>query len=763
MRVSDVNNEVLLKKLFVAKSTKEVQTILESLKEEYGDRLKFVPVGGVDSNTGIIEMGIDPGKGLVERLTNAIDAVLELEYYRHGGKPNCSSPREAATSWLGVPSKGLFQLSKQARFNLAQQVLLKIEESDNPSNVNVTIADKGIGIPSEKMSETILSLNRSNKLQKLYLLGVYGQGGSSTFAHCDYTLICSKSSAIEKGETQFTFTIVFYEDLPAEEYKQGRYVYVTVDGELFHSPEISNYEEYATIVKHYGYDLTAYKAKLGPSSMYGLLQRALFDPVLPIMFDDVIHDYRRVIKGARNAFYAPANEELAERGPNLVYSLPMYNISIADYGSIGLEYWVLEEANYDKIKGYVDDKRPILFTFNGQTHAELSGVLIRSNADLPFLRNRLVVHVDCNNLTRLARRELFASTREDIRKNEISKMIQEEIVKSLKSDDELRRINDDARKASIQNKNADSDKLFQKEVAKLLQVHFYNFNSTIGIGGIKTVEIPDNTIMSVPTTPSHTHNITKKIELRDPPTYVKILHQSPLEFYPGKRLYLRIETDANSTYHNTDDLRSSKFNVYVDGNGVKHSGSTPLCDGRMRVILDCDKNAEVGTEGDCTIELHRFGLQTLSDKILYKIVEEPIVNDSKKQVSIPVKKPIPVSGFEDPNWDRNGWPHDANKVATSSVMNEGELVVFYSTVFPPYKQQLDKILKTKPALGSAFVNQYEILVSLHSLLLEINKRDASELEDVEKWEQQERCRSAIMSCISAELYTKNIVVLPEIE
>lgn len=755
-----MNNGALLKNFLGAKSTDEVHTILESLKEEYGDRLNFFPVGGVESNTGTIEIGVDPGKGLVERLTNAIDAVLELEYYRHGGKPDCSSPREAATSWLGIPSKGLFQLSKQTRFNLAQQVLLKIEEGDNSSNVNVTIADKGIGIPSEKIPETILSLGGSNKLQKLYLMGVYGQGGSSTFAHCDYTLICSKSNTIEKDKAQFSFTIVFYEDLNPEKYKQGRYVYVTIDGELFHSPEISDYEEYATIVKHYGYDLTAYKAKLGPSSMYGLLQRALFDPVLPIMFDDVIRDYRRVIKGARNAFYAPANEELAERGPKLVYSLPMYNISIADYGSIGLEYWVLEE--YDKIKGYVDDKRPILFTFNGQTHAELSGVLIRSNADLPFLRNRLVVHVDCNNLTRLAKRDLFASTREDIRKNEISKMIQEEIVKSLKSDDELKRINDEAKKASIQNKAVDSGRI-QKEVAKLLQLHYYNFNSTLGIGGIKTVEIPDRIAVSVPTTPSHTHNITRKIELHDPPTYVKILHQSPLELYPEKRLYLRIETDANSTYHNADDLRSSKFNIYIDGEGLRHSGTTPLSDGRLRVILDCDKNAEVGTEGDCTIELHRFGLPTLSDKISYKIIEKPLVKDSKKQVSVPVIKPVPVSGFEDPNWGRNGWPYDVNKVASSSVMDEGELDVFYSTVFPPYKQQLDSILKNKPALGPAFINQYEILVSLHSVLLENNKKDAADLEDIEKWEQQERCRFAVMSSISSEQYTRGLVILPEIE
>ena len=38
------------------------------------------------------------------------------------------------------------------------------------------------------MKDTILSLNESNKIQKHYLAGTYGQGGSSTFA---FSSMCS--------------------------------------------------------------------------------------------------------------------------------------------------------------------------------------------------------------------------------------------------------------------------------------------------------------------------------------------------------------------------------------------------------------------------------------------------------------------------------------------------------------------------------------------------------------------------------------------
>ncbi len=185
-----------------------------------------------------------------------------------------------------------------------------------------------------------------------------------------------------------------------------------------------------------------------------------------------------------------------------------------------------------------------------------------------------MVHVDCNNLSPLAKRNLFSSTREDIRKNQISKIILEEIVKSLKSDDELRLLNEEAKNITIHRKDENTERVIQKEVAKLL--HFYDFNATISGGGTKTVEIPKEITTVVPSAASHTHLLTKKIELHDPPTYLKILNKSPVEFCPEQRRYMRIETDAMSSYHNAEDMRSSKFNIVINGQGLVLSGTTPL-------------------------------------------------------------------------------------------------------------------------------------------------------------------------------------------
>ena len=130
------------------------------------------------------------------------------------------------------------------------------------------------------------------------------------------------------------------------------------------------------------------------------------------------------------------HDEVDEPGPTLRHSVPQYSITLGEFGTIGLEYWVLEEnlseKKYDPIKAYVDNKKPILFTLNGQTHAEFPVSLIKTDAELPFLKNRLIVHVDCNRSEwQRAKRNLFSSNREDIRKNDLSIRILNEIVRLL--------------------------------------------------------------------------------------------------------------------------------------------------------------------------------------------------------------------------------------------------------------------------------------------------------------------------------------------
>lgn len=743
----------------------EIESIIADIEQEYGERITYKHIGPRDNNFGQINIGIDPGKSIVERLTNAIDANLEREFELHKGLPVCDNPRDAAMSWLDIPVKGSYLLTAARRRELAKSIKLVVEKGEDKAHVNILIIDEGIGVKCSDLESTILDLGGGNKVEKPYLMGAYGQGGSSTFAFCKYSIICSKPFNASTDD-EFCFTVVFYENLPPEKYKHGRYVYLALDDKPFRAKVKHEKISVSTIVKHYGFELGGYRGKLGPYSIYGLLQRALFDPVIPIVLDDKVHNYLRVIKGSRNALNAAADEEIDERGPSIRHNVPMYSINVAEFGTIGLEYWVLEEnpaeKKYDPIVAYVDNKRPILFTLNGQTHAEFPVSLIKKEAELPFLKNRLIVHVDCNNLSPSAKRSLFSSNREDIRKNELSILIIEEIVRSLKSDDELKVINEEARNAILGSQDVTSEEEIRKEVAKLL--HLYDFSTDLSLGGMESIpSITEINSVSPPVHPPRGPRILREIELHDPPTYMKILNNSPTNFYKGQRRYIRIECDAFSQNHDPEDLKKSKFNIIINGKELKLAGTTPLKGGRLRLIIDCDKDAQDGNKGELIVELSRFGLPVLTDIMQYEIIQKPVVTPSTKRISVPKMNWIPIDGPHNPNWQRQEWPENPNKIATSSIMDSQSITIYYSTIFPAYKERYDRLSRQNVSQAQKFAFEYRKWIGLHSILLETQKTEAGDSEEIEVWEQEERCRLATLSCMTAEQFVSSKMLVHDIE
>jgi hypothetical protein len=107
-----------------------------------------------------------------------------------------------------VPSKdGLSGLTPKQRQDLAQNTIVRLEPGEGPQSRVLTVIDRGIGIAPERMKDTILSLNESNKIQKHYLAGTYGQGGSSTLYYSTYVLITSGPYQSD----EIAFTVVRYE------------------------------------------------------------------------------------------------------------------------------------------------------------------------------------------------------------------------------------------------------------------------------------------------------------------------------------------------------------------------------------------------------------------------------------------------------------------------------------------------------------------------------------------------------------------------
>lgn len=681
----------------------EARNAVEDFAEGPGTA-KWVPLGGRENNRGTVELATNTGRALVERITNGIDAVLEYECEAHSYMPLCRSPREAASAWLNVPVDGLSGLSAGQRRQLADRVVLRMLPGEGPESRIVDVLDRGTGLTAAEMPRTILGLNESHKITKHYLAGTYGQGGSATFAACELAMIASRRCASDP----VTFTVIKFLDLPPELYKTGRYVYLVVGDEL---PQASGDHfglERGTWCRHFGYDLTKFKSPLGPSSVYGMLQQVLFDPVMPIWFDNRVHNYRRVIKGARNALNGAVDEgDEQSRGPKLDHNMRMFYVSLGDLGRIGIEYWVLpapEKSNKRPIAAFVDPTKPIILTYNGQNQHEMSALLIRKYAELPYLAQRLICHVDCGSLTPQALRSLFASGREEARRGQVYDTIESELIHVLRSDDALADLNAKARESMHREQDASVRETMRKEVARLLKVQGFEVSTAAG------AEAGGEGVGDRPTHPKPGPHPPKPIELNEPPTYIRIVapEDEEIQFYPEQRRYIRVEADANSNYHDPSRPSESRINVVVEGEPLHLAGTTALQSGRMRLIVDCEREAKIGSKGAIQVELRRPGMPTLSDRRDVSIVNPPPAKEKQQRIQLPPFEVRPVQGPDSQEWITLDWPENANEVASSAVREDGVLVVYYSTVFPRYLQYVRQLEQRDQTLATSFTSRYEI-------------------------------------------------------
>lgn len=507
--------------------------------------------------------------------------------------------------------------------------------------------------------------------------------------------------------------------------------------------------------------MTNYPSPLGPSSLYGLLNTVLFDPVLPVWLDSRVHNYRRVIKGSRNSLNGAVDEGDERRtGPTLSHHVPLFFVSIGDFGRIGIEYWVLEAPtsnNKTPSAAFVNPRKPIVLTLYGQNHAELSQLLIKRQAELPYLAQRLICHVDCNELAASAKRALFVSNREDARRGVVYELIEQELTNTLRSDDELSRLNNEARERSMRARDDTVQQQMRSEVARLLRLYGMNVTEPVGAeqteGGLGREH---------PTHPPRPRPRPQPLETQEPPTYIRFIwnEEDAIPFYAEQRRYLRIETDANRTYHDANRPDRSRMNFIIQGDGLRLVGTTPLEGGRMRAIIEAVNTAAIGSEGKIRVELSRIGLSTLADERTTVIVERPPTRADARRVSLPPFDIREVDGPDDDQWAVLGWPDDIAKVASSAELEGGTLVVWYSTVFPKYAIRRQTLERHDATVASSFTARYKIWLAVHSLLLHADETEraltATELSDAEgrgefatEWEREERVRIATLSALFA--------------
>ena len=308
--------------LFGIQRSDHVDSFLRDLYEKAPGGWKWRSLGDRDANAANVEVLSEPGPALVERITNAMDAMLELRHQQEGcPDPGPPSPRQASEAWFGIQGGTLSRAKDdQSISSLAPNIRVELLDSGQPKRPTVTVTDKGIGQHPADLPRTILSLGESNKIDRHYLCGAYGQGGSAAFAWCEYTILVSRRRVehVDGHLDLVGWTVVRRHD--DARFKTYTYQYLTTDTEEIstcHPSSLSQVDfRHGTYISHISYEVGRQLEKKYLLDSYRYVNSLLFDPVIPY----TLYHYRASKPGSRGE------------------SRPMYGSRGSSYGSTDRVY-----------------------------------------------------------------------------------------------------------------------------------------------------------------------------------------------------------------------------------------------------------------------------------------------------------------------------------------------------------------------------------------------------------------------------------------
>lgn len=182
-----------------------------SFDEEHSDtawqpgRFHWIPVGRERGNAGRIKLANQPVNPIAERTVNGMEALIELARQRElisaPAANSPSTPRDAVARYFGLPSLDqlpkldISEESKRVRAlarDLAHKLRVRLMWDKSAREFAIAVEDDGIGQPPALIHRTLLSLGSTTKADKPFLIGVFGQGGSSAYAVSKFSWVVSR-------------------------------------------------------------------------------------------------------------------------------------------------------------------------------------------------------------------------------------------------------------------------------------------------------------------------------------------------------------------------------------------------------------------------------------------------------------------------------------------------------------------------------------------------------------------------------------------
>lgn len=182
----------------------------------------------------------------------------------------------------------------------------------------------------------------------------------------------------------------------------------------------------------------------------------------------------------------------------------------------------------------------------------------------------------------------------------------------------------------------------------------------------------------------------------------------------------------------------------IEPESLEVSSYFPLHGGRIKWRLKTSENAKVGDKGKISISLTKPNGDQLRDEVQFEVLEAKQKPSKEEKGFIPDFEVLPTAPGDD-NWSK-AWENiseesdDRFSVAYVTRKIGSKTIVFYSTVFSPFKTMTDNLKIKNSPLYKFFETNYKVWIGYHAILqFNSQQSDSSDVTDEqEKKIEQER-------------------------
>lgn len=542
---------------------------------------------------------------LVEKIVNSIDAVLLGECYAAGIVPDSpAAPKtmqEAVDRFLGVKDGRLGALDRSEQRELAQRIsLVATGAKTSPCYL---VVDNGEGQTPERFRDTFLSTTRSSPKARIpFVQGKFNAGGTGSLQFCgkhNIQLVISRrqpNAPVLPGDDSadlWGFTVirrrrpqlgdrssVFEYLAPSSRILRfAAQSVLALPGKPSQKKAPKPYDEplsYGTCVKLYNYRWRG--RGIATLEARRELEQYLQVPCLPFRVTEArsgysANYYATTVVGVWNSL-GDVEDESDSKNVEAGFPAPG-DVNIKDIGTLPYQAVVWKE---DLDRGHLTSG--IYFLVNGQVHGSLPDEFISRTLGFDYIKDHLLIAVDCTSMNRGVAEDLFMASRDRLRKNEHYTAIRTALASELKDHPGLKSINSEWRERR-RAKAADSKDEVQALISELIKKD-PAFATFFGLGG---------TIVS-PAGPG----AFQKFEGKKFPTFFRIekepkdglVKRCPL----NKTARVDFETDAENVYFSrASDPGEIQVEPSFDLVEASH-----LWNGKFSVDFRVPWNAKVGDE-----------------------------------------------------------------------------------------------------------------------------------------------------------------------